>query len=216
MSVGCGELGALIDEAVSYNCGPVANIILTRVMDRDWIAEKVASAAVVIASALKAGQTVWTFGNGGSAAQAQHFAAELTIGFRYPPPSGLRAVCLSADATCLTAAANDLAPDMLFTRVLCACAQSKDVALGITTSHSRNVLNALSDAEALLGVVPVLLVGRASVLGRRFANRDSICGPQVLDVVPPGAQGSYEAAQIQVGHLIVLHVLAHLIEQLIR
>jgi D-sedoheptulose 7-phosphate isomerase len=108
--------------------------------------------------ALRGGGKILLFGNGGSAADAQHLATELTVRYvRDRDP--IAALALTTDSSALTAIGNDLGFDELFARQLRALGRPGDVALGISTSgRSRNVINALQAARAG-GLVPAALSG---------------------------------------------------------
>jgi len=108
--------------------------------------------------ALRGGGKILLFGNGGSAADAQHLATELTVRYvRDRDP--IAALALTTDSSALTAIGNDLGFDELFARQVRALGRPGDVALGISTSgRSRNVINALQAARAG-GLVPAALSG---------------------------------------------------------
>ena len=118
----------------------------------------IARAAAAIGRAVAEGRTVFAFGNGGSAADAQHFAAEL-VGRFLRERAGLAAVALTPDASVLTSIANDYGFDRVFARQLEALGRPGDVALAISTSgRSRNVIAAL-DAAAAGGLTTIALTG---------------------------------------------------------
>lgn len=109
--------------------------------------------------ALAQGKTIFAFGNGGSAADAQHFVAELVVRYEVERP-GRSAVALTTDTSILTAAANDSGFDRVFARQLEALGRPGDVALAITTSGtSPSVVRALEAANAK-GMVTIALTGR--------------------------------------------------------
>jgi D-sedoheptulose 7-phosphate isomerase len=104
------------------------------------------------------GKLLW-FGNGGSAADAQHLAAELSVRFSADRPA-IAAVALTTDTSVLTAAANDFGFEHVFARQIEALGRTGDVAIGISTSgRSPNVLNGLERAREL-GLVTAALTGR--------------------------------------------------------
>lgn len=152
-----------------------------------------------MAKAIGAGRKILLCGNGGSAADAQHFAAEL-VG-RYEAGRDRRAwpvLALSADTSVMTALANDLGFAQVFARQVEAHGQPGDVALGITTSgRSPNVLAALETARAR-GLKTIALTGRGGDAGT-FAD--------VHIAVPED-----RTPRIQEVHATVLHVLCELIE----
>ena len=116
-------------------------------------------AAQVIRDAVQAGRIVLVFGNGGSATDAQHFAAELVVRFARVRRAAA-ALALTADGAVLTAAANDLGVEVMFARQIEAFGKPGDVAVAITTSgRSANVVEALKVANAQ-GMVTIALTGR--------------------------------------------------------
>jgi D-sedoheptulose 7-phosphate isomerase len=160
-------------------------------------ADVVVSAAQAITGALKAGGTVWAFGNGGSAADAQHFVAEL-VGRYKKDRKGLRAVALTTDTSVLTAVGNDYGFDQVFARQVEALVQRGDVALGISTSgNSPNVLRALEAAKQN-GAVTIALTGRGGAAG-------TLAGCHI-------AVDDDDTARIQEVHATVLHVICELVE----
>jgi D-sedoheptulose 7-phosphate isomerase len=112
----------------------------------------------VCAAALRAQGKLLFFGNGGSAADAQHLATEFTIRYRQDRPA-LAALALTTDTSALTAAGNDLGFEHIFARQIEALGRKGDVAIGITTSgRSPNVIRAFEVARAM-GLVTVALTG---------------------------------------------------------
>src|SRR3989442_918705 len=122
-------------------------------------AESVAGAAELVIFSVKAGGKVLIFGNGGSAADAQHIAAELANRLNYDRPP-IAAIALTTDTSILTSVGNDSSFDELFERQLRALGRGGDVALAISTSgNSPNVLRAVEAAREL-GVKTIALTGR--------------------------------------------------------
>jgi D-sedoheptulose 7-phosphate isomerase len=129
----------------------------------------IAGAGRAMRAALAAGRTILVFGNGGSAAAAQHFAAELVVRYERDRP-GRSAIALTTDASILTAAGNDTGFERVFARQVEALGRSGDVALGITTSGtSANVVAALETANAR-GLVTIALTGRDGGAAGRTAR----------------------------------------------
>ena len=158
-----------------------------------------AEAAGAVTSALRKGRKVLLFGNGGSAAEAQHFAAELVNRFRRDRRA-IPALALTADTSTITAIANDVAFDRVFSRQVEALGGKGDVAIALTTSGgSANVLEGLRAARAK-GMITVALTGKAG--GRRSVPADFL-----LDV--PSAS----TPRVQEAHLVLLHLLAEEIEK---
>ena len=157
----------------------------------------VVRAAQVMAAALKAGRTVFAFGNGGSAADAQHFTAEL-VGRYERERRGWPAVALSTDTSALTAIGNDYGFEQVFARQLAALGRPGDVAFAITTSgNSPNVLRALEAAKAR-GLVTIALTGRGGEAGKIAVHHvgvDEDRTPRVQEV-----------------HATLLHVMCELME----
>jgi D-sedoheptulose 7-phosphate isomerase len=125
----------------------------------------VAAVAEAITNALKHGGSVLVFGNGGSAADAQHFSAEL-LGRFEQERRAWPAIALTTDTSALTAIGNDYGFDRVFARQLEALGKKGDVAFGISTSgNSPNVLRALEAANAR-GLVTVAMTGRGGDAGK--------------------------------------------------
>jgi D-sedoheptulose 7-phosphate isomerase len=169
-----------------------------RLLERETIATLV-RAAETVAAAFRDGGKLLVFGNGGSAADATHIAAELVGRFLLERP-GLPAVSLSDNASALTSIANDYAYERVFARQVEALGRAGDVALGISTSgRSANVLAGLEAARAG-GLATLALTGGDGGLMRALAD--------VCIVVPSG-----DTPRIQEGHTLVAHVLCELVEQ---
>jgi D-sedoheptulose 7-phosphate isomerase len=148
---------------------------------------------------LRAGGKILVFGNGGSAADAQHFAGELVGRFRRERP-GIAAVALGADPSIVTAVGNDLGFERVFARQLEALGRAGDVAFAISTSgRSPNVLAALRLARER-GLVTVGLTGEG--------GGDAAALVDHLIAVP-----DTDTPRIQEVHGMVVHVLCELIEE---
>jgi D-sedoheptulose 7-phosphate isomerase len=157
----------------------------------------VVRAAQVMAAALKQGRTVFAFGNGGSAADAQHFTAEL-VGRYERQRRGWPAVALSTDTSALTAIGNDYGFDRVFARQIEALGRPGDVALGISTSgNSPNVLRAIEAANAG-GLVTIALTGRGGEAGRLAAHHVGVAEERT--------------PRVQEVHATLLHVMCELME----
>jgi len=149
-------------------------------------------------AALGNGRKVLFAGNGGSAADAQHLAAELVSRFAYDRP-GLPAFALTTDTSVLTAIGNDYGYDQLFARQIEAVGVAGDVFFGISTSgRSPNVLNAL-DAARAKGLVTVGMTGRA---GGQMPGRCDYLLRVPSDSTP----------RIQEGHIAIGHAICQIIE----
>ncbi|QDA56938.1 D-sedoheptulose-7-phosphate isomerase [Thermomonas aquatica] len=148
--------------------------------------------------ALQGGRKLLFAGNGGSAADAQHWAGELVSRFYYDRP-GLAAIALTTDSSILTAIGNDYGYDYTFARQLEALGQAGDVFVAISTSgNSPNILRAAEAARAR-GVHVVGFTGRG---GGKLAPLADICFRMPSDETP----------RIQEGHEFVGHLLCALIE----
>ncbi len=142
---------------------------------------------------------VFTFGNGGSAADAQHIACELVGRFLIERPP-LRAEALTTDTATITSIANDYGYDAIFTRQLEGKARAGDVAIGLSTSgNSPNVVAALATARKM-GVKTIAITGDGG--GKCGALAD------VLLAVP-----SSDTPRIQEATVVIYHILCELIEQ---
>ena len=121
-------------------------------------AEAIRAAGEAMIAALAAGHSILAFGNGGSAADAQHFVAELVVRYERERP-GRSAIALTTDSSILTAAANDSGYEQVFARQIDALGRAGDVALAISTSGtSPNVVRAVEAANAR-GLVTIGLTG---------------------------------------------------------
>ena len=165
------------------------------------LGEPVAKAGALLAAALRAGGKALACGNGGSAADAQHFSAELVNRFeRERAP--LAGIALTTDTSTLTSIANDYAYQQVFSKQVRALARRGDVLLAISTSgNSGNVIEAIHAAHDL-GVRVVALTGNGGgKMGPLMAEDDvHICVPHKT------------TARIQEVHLLVLHCLCDLID----
>ena len=160
------------------------------------LAAPIARAIERMAAALKAGGKILACGNGGSAADAQHFAAELVNRFeRERPP--LAAIALTTDSSTLTSIANDYSYEQVFEKQLRALGRRGDVLLAISTSgNSANVAAAMGTAREL-GIAVVALTGRG---GGKMAER---LMPGDVHICVPHAR----TMRIQEVHLLALHCL---------
>ncbi len=166
---------------------------------RTELAGQISVCAKKLTACLKNGGKILICGNGGSAADAQHFAAEL-VGRFEAERRGLPAIALTTDSSCLTAIGNDYGFERLFSRQVEALASGKDLLIGISTSgNSQNVLTALLKAKEL-GCETVGLTGHDG--GRIAAAVD-------CSLVVPGLR----TARIQEMHLLIIHLLCELIDR---
>jgi phosphoheptose isomerase len=156
------------------------------------------AAASAVARSVRDGGKVLAFGNGGSAADAQHVAAEL-VGRLERERGAIAAIALTTDTSVLTAVANDYSFERVFVRQIEALGRAGDVALAISTSgNSRNVVAAAETAKRL-GLVVVALTGSdGGALGRAADVHVNVPEP--------------DTARAQEVHRTLLHVLCELVE----
>jgi D-sedoheptulose 7-phosphate isomerase len=164
----------------------------------ETIAGPVEDAARALVATLSGGGTVWTCGNGGSAAEAQHFAAELVGRFKRERDA-FRVVCMCDNIATLTSVSNDYQFADVFARQVRGMARAGDALLGFSTSgNSENVLRACVAAQAI-GARVVALTGEG---GGRLAD-----AADILIAVP-----DRDTPRIQEVHLTVVHLLCDIIE----
>jgi D-sedoheptulose 7-phosphate isomerase len=160
---------------------------------------RVAEAAAVVAEAIAAGGKLLTFGNGGSAADAQHIAAEL-VGRYVLDRAALPAVALAENSSTVTAVANDYSYEEVFKRHVEGLGRPGDVALGISTSGgSENVVRGLAAARER-GLRTIAFTGAS---GGRLAAAADICVRVPSDDTP----------HVQEGHTVLAHALCELVER---
>ena len=153
----------------------------------------------LLARTFHAGHKLFLFGNGGSAADAQHLAAEFVNRYRIERPP-LPAIALTTDTSALTSIANDYSYDEVFAKQIHALARSGDVAIAISTSgNARNVLRAVAACRSL-GVRTIALTGGN---GGKLAQQADL----VLSV-----DGTTDTARIQETHILIGHVLCELVD----
>lgn len=165
---------------------------------------QIARAGEALAGALKSGRKALACGNGGSAADAQHFAAELTGRFERER-RGLPGIALSVDTSALTAIANDYSFEQVFAKQVDALGRAGDVLLAISTSgNSPNVVRAVESAQAL-GMTVIALTGKdGGSIARRLRAED-------IEL----RAASEVTARIQEVHIVLLHCLCDAIDELL-
>lgn len=165
------------------------------------LAPKIAAAAARLAEAVTVGNRILACGNGGSAADAQHFAAELVGRFERERP-GMPAIALTTDTSALTALANDYGFDHVYAKQTAALGRPGDVLVGISTSgNSPNVLRAVAAAhEAGMSVI--------ALTGREGGDIAAALGPTDIELRVP----SDRTARIQEVHALIVHCLCDLID----
>lgn len=169
---------------------------------RDAMAPQIAAAAALMGRQLHAGHKVLSCGNGGSAADAQHFSSEMLNRFERERP-GLPAMALTTDSSTLTSIANDYHYDEIFSKQVMALGQSGDILLAISTSgNSSNIITAI-DAAHQRGMHVVALTGRdGGAIAISLTDND-------IELRVP----SDSTARTQEVHLLVIHCLCDLIDQ---
>ena len=161
-------------------------------------ARTILAAAEAMRDALARGAKIVVFGNGGSAADSQHFAAELVGRFRVARQA-LSAVALTTDTSVITSIANDFTYEQVFVRQIQALGRAGDVAFAISTSgRSRNVLDALAEARRR----------QLTTIGLVGSHTDGVAA--VADIVM--SVPAENTARAQEAHRTVLHALCELIE----
>jgi D-sedoheptulose 7-phosphate isomerase len=167
-------------------------LIKQKLLNDDQIIKLIASAADAIKIAYGKGNKVMLAGNGGSAADSQHIAAELVSRFFYDRP-GLSAMALTTDTSIITAIGNDYGFDKLFERQVEAYGVSGDIFIGISTSgNSENILKAVHAAKKK-GIYTICFSGKTGDL-KKYVDIP-ICVPS--DVTP-----FIQECHITIGHLI--------------
>jgi D-sedoheptulose 7-phosphate isomerase len=160
---------------------------------------QIASASETLIASLKAGNKLMLFGNGGSAADSQHIAAEFVGRFGFDRPA-LPALALSVNTSCLTAIGNDYGFELVFSRQIEALGRKGDVAIGITTSgNSPNVVRGL-EAASKLGIRTIAFSGRKGGKVKDVAEC-CICAP------------STETPRIQECHILIGHIISEIAEK---
>jgi D-sedoheptulose 7-phosphate isomerase len=166
--------------------------------------ESVAQAVVAMVDCLRSGGKVMACGNGGSAADAQHFAAEL-IGRFERERQELAAIALTTDTSILTAVGNDYSYEEVFSKQVRGLGKKGDILLGISTSgNSKNVVKAIESAKKI-GIIIIALTGNGGgkIASLLDVNDIHLCVP------------SNRTARIQETHLVLLHGLCDGVDHLL-
>ncbi|MDT8903823.1 D-sedoheptulose 7-phosphate isomerase [Anaeroselena agilis] len=165
---------------------------------RGQLLDEIVRLGALFAHAVKNGNCIFFMGNGGSAADSQHLAAEF-VGRFQKERRGLPAIALSTDTSILTAVGNDYGFDAVFARQVEALAKAGDVVVGLSTSgNSPNVVKALQAAKAA-GAVAVGMTGRS---GGKMAAICDLCIMVPADVT----------ARIQEAHALIGHIACQLVD----
>ena len=159
---------------------------------------QIIAAAEAVISAFKGGHKLFFCGNGGSAADSQHIAAEF-VGRFQKERKAWPAIALTTDSSALTALGNDYTFDIVFSRQLQALGQKGDVLIAISTSgNSKNILEAVKQAKAL-GIISV------GVTGGNGGQLADLCDIAIV-------AASSKTARIQESHLVIFHTICELVE----
>ena len=165
----------------------------------DSLSESIEIAANLCIDSLKNGNKILLFGNGGSAADAQHIAAEI-VGRYKTVRKGLPAIALTTDSSVITSISNDFGYLHVFERQLEALANEGDLLIAISTGgSSTNIVNALKIAESL-GCKSIGLSGKSG------GDFNKLCN---INIVVP----SEDTPRIQEMHIVIGHTICHLIDQ---
>lgn len=175
----------------------VKNLLLTNAE----VVSNVAKVSALLVDSIDKGNKVLLFGNGGSAADAQHIAAEFVGRFAFDRPA-LPALSLSVNTSSVTAISNDYGFDLVFSRQIEALARAGDIAIGISTSgNSPNVLHGFSAARK----IGLATVGLTGCTGGKMKNAVDYC------ICAP----SNETPRIQECHILIGHIISELVEETI-
>jgi len=175
-----------------------------KLQSMDALAAPIAAAAERMVQCLRQDGKILACGNGGSAADSQHFAAELLNRFEMERP-GLAAMALTTDSSTLTSIANDYDYEQVFSKQVRALGQKNDLLLAISTSgNSKNVLAAMHAAhENGMSVI--------ALTGRNGGTMAEALGPSDIQICVP----AQSTARIQEVHLLTLHCLCDAIDCLL-
>ena len=168
------------------------------ILNNQDLLQSIQKAAETLVEALRSGHRVLWCGNGGSAADAQHLAAELSGRFYYDRPP-LNSEALHCNTSYLTAVANDYGYDLIYSRMIDGACKKGDVLIGISTSgNSNNIYNAFDKARQL-GVITIALTGATG--GKMGEISD------ILLNVP-----SIDTPRIQESHIMIGHIICEIVE----
>ena len=175
-----------------------------KLQSMDALAAPVAHAAEMMVACLKSDGKILSCGNGGSAADAQHFSSELLNRFEMERP-GLAAMALTTDSSTITSIANDYDYEQVFSKQVRALGHTGDVLLAISTSgNSRNVIAAIRSAQEC----DMHVIG---LTGRNGGVMAEVLRPSDVNICVP----AMNTARIQEVHLLVIHCLCDAIDCLL-
>ena len=173
--------------------------VKSKILSDEKLMQSIEDAVNIIVESLRNGGKIHFCGNGGSAADAQHLAAELSGRF-YLDRDPLNAEALHCNSSYMTAVSNDFGYDFVYSRIMRASAKKGDVLVGISTSgNSRNIIEAYKTCEEL-GVNIISLTGASGGLMKDFGG--------ILINVP-----STDTPRIQESHIMIGHIICELVEK---
>ena len=177
----------------------IRDSVKTKLSMLDTCIDDIVRASEIMLESIRNGNKILWCGNGGSAADAQHMAAELMGGLRSHKRKPIASIALTTDTSFITAWANDTSYDHIFSRQIEGLGSSGDILIAISTSgNSKNVLNALETAKET-GIQSIILTGGSK---GKMKNKGD-----VLISVP-----SDDTQRIQECHLLIEHILCENIE----
>ena len=177
----------------------IRDSVKTKLSMLDTCIDDIVRASEIMLESIRNGNKILWCGNGGSAADAQHMAAELMGGLRSHKRKPIASIALTTDTSFITAWANDTSYDHIFSRQIEGVGSSGDILIAISTSgNSKNVLNALETAKET-GIQSIILTGGSK---GKMKNKGD-----VLISVP-----SDDTQRIQECHLLIEHILCENIE----
>lgn len=170
-----------------------------QILDNNELIAAIEKAANLLIEKIRNGGTAYFCGNGGSAADAQHLAAELSGKF-YIDRQPLAAEALHCNTSFLTAVGNDYSFDIIYSRLLQGVGHKGDVLIGLSTSgNSKNIINAVDKAKEI-GIYTIILTGQSGGLLKSKCDL-CICVP------------STNTPRIQEAHITIGHIICEIIEQ---
>ena len=189
--INIGAVRAMIEDSLAAK---------QKVLADETLLNSVVTVSKIIEAALRAGRKVMLAGNGGSAADSQHIAAEFVSRFEFDRP-GLRSIALTTDTSMLTAIGNDYGYELVFARQVQANGNAGDVFIGISTSgNSKNLVKAVEACKAK-GITTVALCGAGGVL------------KDLCDYALPVP--STHTPRIQENHILIGHAICAMVEEAI-
>ena len=184
------DIKSIINSAIDLN---------KLVLQNDTLLGQIKTVSEVLTQCFESGNKVMFCGNGGSAADAQHLAAEFSGRF-YLDRKALPAEALHCNSSYLTAVANDYSYDLIYSRLLEGIGKDGDVLVGITTSgNSKNIINAFIKAKEL-GIQTIAMTGETGGELKNHAN--------LLINIP-----SLDTPRIQECHILIGHIICYLVEK---